>query len=95
MDRRAKRPLNAGAACAADEDIYTRHAGDARPNPLYDEFGNPKPLDPKDKSQSTLRKERTTANQSVRGLQSLKQMPPREILWLNRSIMQMQRDTWA
>ncbi|WP_437317096.1 hypothetical protein [Sorangium sp. So ce385] len=42
---------------AADEGLYARHAGDPRPNLLYDEFGSRIALDPDDPRQAELRAE--------------------------------------
>jgi len=57
MSERATRPLNQDACKAADDDLYSKHADDPRPNALYDENGNRKPLDPNDPSQAGLRQE--------------------------------------
>jgi hypothetical protein len=57
MSERATRPINQGAAKAADDDLYSKHAGDPRPNALYDEEGNRRPLDANDPDQAELRKE--------------------------------------
>jgi hypothetical protein len=57
MDRRAKRPLDPAAASAADDEIYSNHAGDPRPNALYDAAGNRKPLSATDPAQADLRRE--------------------------------------
>lgn len=47
MTRSATRPLDWGAADAADEAIYAAHEDDRpRPNALFDEHGNRKKLDP-------------------------------------------------
>lgn len=57
MSERATRPLNQQAVKAADDDLYSKHAGDPRPNALYDESGKRKPLDATDPDQADLRKE--------------------------------------
>jgi len=57
MGDQATRPLNQGASSAADDDLYSKHADDPRPNALYDEDGQRKPLDPTDPSQADLRQE--------------------------------------
>ena len=57
MSDRATRPLNQDAVQAADDSIYQNHAGDPRPNALYDEDGNRKPLDADDPSQAGVRQE--------------------------------------
>ncbi|WAC21845.1 hypothetical protein OVA24_10665 [Luteolibacter sp. SL250] len=57
MSKRPARPLDPAAVKAADAAIYSAHAGDPRPNPLYDAAGNKQPLDPKDSSQAALRSE--------------------------------------
>jgi len=57
MSKRPARPLNPAAVKAADAEIYSAHAGDPRPNPLYDAAGNKQPLDPTDSSQAGLRSE--------------------------------------
>jgi len=57
MSRRATRPLNAAAVQAADDEIYRRHEGDPRPNPLYDAAGNRRPLSDTDPGQADLRRE--------------------------------------
>ena len=57
MAERASRPLNQAACAAADDDIYSKHEDDPRPNALYDEDGNRKPLDPNDPDQAGLRTE--------------------------------------
>lgn len=57
MSERATRPLNNDAVKAADDDLYAKHADDPRPNALYDENGNRKPLSATDPDQAGLRKE--------------------------------------
>jgi len=57
MGDRAKRPLNQDAVKAADDELYTNHANDPRPNALYDADGSRKPLDANDPDQADLRKE--------------------------------------
>lgn len=57
MDDRASRPLNQSAVSAADDELYSNHAHDPRPNALYDEDGNRKPLDANDPDQADLRAE--------------------------------------
>ena len=57
MADRAQRPLNSTAVAAADDDLNQAHAGDARPNALYDVDGNRQPLDPNDPDQTGLRAE--------------------------------------
>lgn len=52
-----KRPLNSSAVAKADDALYRNHAGDPRPNALFDAAGNRLPLDPDDPSQAGLRKE--------------------------------------
>jgi len=56
-NRRAVRPLNPAARQAADDEMYRRHESDPRPNSLFDEHGNRRPLDADDPSQSDLRSE--------------------------------------
>jgi hypothetical protein len=56
-NRRARRPLNPTARDAANESLYSAHAGDPRPNPLFDEEGNRQPIDPNDPAQAGLRSE--------------------------------------
>lgn len=55
--RRAKRPLNAEACNAADEEIYARHESDPRPNALFDANGNRRALSATDPAQADLRRE--------------------------------------
>jgi hypothetical protein len=57
MSERATRPLNNAAVGAADDELYTKHAEDPRPNALYDEKGNRKPLSATDPDQAGLRQE--------------------------------------
>jgi hypothetical protein len=57
MSERATRPLNKDATKAADDDLYSKHEDDPRPNALYDEQGNRKPLSANDPDQTDLRKE--------------------------------------
>lgn len=57
MSRRASQPLNSSAVQAADEELYTAHENDPRPNALFDENGNRKPLSATDPSQADLRSE--------------------------------------
>ncbi len=57
MGDQATRPLNQSASSTADDDLYSKHADDPRPNALYDENGQRKPLDPTDPSQADLRQE--------------------------------------
>jgi|HubBroStandDraft_4_1064222.scaffolds.fasta_scaffold66788_3 hypothetical protein len=57
MGERAKRPLNQDAVSAADDSLYNGHAGDPRPNALFDAAGNRKPLDANDPDQAGLRQE--------------------------------------
>ena len=52
-----ERPLDADAVHQADEQIYTNHANDPRPNALYDAQGNRLKLDATDPSQEDLRQE--------------------------------------
>jgi hypothetical protein len=59
MSDRAKRPLNQSAVRAADDQLYSDHADDPRPNPLYDADGNRQPLDANNPDQADLRKEWT------------------------------------
>ena len=54
---RLARPLDRDAVQAADDEIYARHAGDPRPNALYDADGNRQPLSADDPSQAGLRRE--------------------------------------
>jgi hypothetical protein len=49
--------LDAAAVRKADEAIYARHAGDPRPNALYDAHGRRTPLDASAPDQSSLRAE--------------------------------------
>jgi hypothetical protein len=49
--------LNEAAAGRADEQVYTAHAGDPRPNALYDGSGARRPLSATDPSQAALRSE--------------------------------------
>ena len=55
--RRAKRPLNAEACDAADDEIYARHESDPRPNALFDANGNRRALSATDPAQADLRRE--------------------------------------
>ena len=57
MARRPVQPVDQQAADAADEELYSRHEDDRRPNALYDADGNRQPMDPNSPSQSTLRRE--------------------------------------
>jgi hypothetical protein len=57
MSERATRPIDHSAAQAADDELYANHASDPRPNALYDEDGNRKPLDANDPDQADLREE--------------------------------------
>jgi hypothetical protein len=57
MSERATRPLDRDAAQAADDELYSNHASDPRPNALYDEDGDRKPLDANDPDQAGLREE--------------------------------------
>jgi hypothetical protein len=57
MGDQATRPLNQSACSAADDDVYSKHADDPRPNALYDADGQRNPLDPTDPSQADLRQE--------------------------------------
>ena len=57
MSERATRPLNKDAVKAADDDLYSKHADDPRPNALYDENGKRRPLDANDPDQADLRSE--------------------------------------
>lgn len=57
MSERATRPLNNEAVKAADDELYAKHADEPRPNALYDEDGNRKPLSANDPDQAGLRKE--------------------------------------
>jgi hypothetical protein len=57
MGDQATRPLNQSACSAADDDLYSTHADDPRPNALYDEDGERKPLSPTDPGQADLRQE--------------------------------------
>lgn len=57
MTLKAKRPLSALATRVADEELYAQHANDPRPNPLFDQSGHRKPLDPMNPSHSALRLE--------------------------------------
>lgn len=57
MSERATRPLNNDACKAADDELYANHANDPRPNALYDEKGNRKPLSATDPDQADLRTE--------------------------------------
>lgn len=52
---RLERPLDPEAAKEADQEIYALHAGDPRPNPLYDAEGMRLWLDPTDPAQAGLR----------------------------------------
>lgn len=52
-----ERPLDPDAVRAADEAIYAAHAGDPRPNALYDASGNRLLLSGTDPAQAALRKE--------------------------------------
>lgn len=57
MERRAARPLDHKARQKANEGLYSRHAGDPRPNALYDEAGHRKRLSDSDPTQAKLRSE--------------------------------------
>jgi hypothetical protein len=57
MSRRAKRPLDQAACQAADNEIYSRHEADPRPNALYDAGGNRRALSATDPAQADLRRE--------------------------------------
>ncbi len=57
MSERATRPIDQSAAQAADDELYANHASDPRPNALYNEDGNRKPLDANDPDQADLREE--------------------------------------
>jgi hypothetical protein len=57
LSERATRPLNTSAVSSADDDLYARHADDPRPNALYDDQGNRKPLSATDPDQADLRNE--------------------------------------
>lgn len=57
MTLRGKKPLNSKAVAAADEEIYSRHENDDRPNPLFDEQGDRRKLSATDPSQVQLRQE--------------------------------------
>jgi len=57
MTQRAIRPINQAASSAATEDLYQRHEDSPRPNELFDENGNRRPLDPEDPSQASARQE--------------------------------------
>jgi hypothetical protein len=57
MSRRATRPLDPQATRAADDELYSRHESDPRPNALYDADGNRQPLDATDPDQAALRTE--------------------------------------
>lgn len=54
---RLKRPLDREAVRQADEKVYVAHAGDPRPNALYDAHGNRRPLNATDPAQAQLREE--------------------------------------
>src|SRR5688572_4207107 len=54
---RLERPLDKEAVQEADEQIYALHAGDPRPNALYDANGNRLKLDATDPAQAGLRSE--------------------------------------
>ena len=54
---RAQQPLNPAAVRAADEAVYRDHAGDPRPNALYDAGGNRRPLSATAPDQACLREE--------------------------------------
>jgi hypothetical protein len=57
MGMRAARPLNSDAVGAADDDLYSAHEDDPRPNALFDSDGNRLPLDDRDPKQAGLRHE--------------------------------------
>jgi hypothetical protein len=57
VSERATRPLNQDAVQAADDDLYSKHEGDPRPNALYDADGNRLPLSASDPNQAGLREE--------------------------------------
>ena len=61
MPRRPVQPVNQQAADAADEDLYSRHEDDPRPNTLYDADGNRRPFDPNAPGSRQLREEWTDA----------------------------------
>lgn len=54
---RAARPLDKKAVADADKALYAAHAGDPRPNALFDAAGRKKPLSATDPSQECLRDE--------------------------------------
>jgi hypothetical protein len=54
---RLERPLDRQSVRQADEQLYADHAGDRRPNALYDAQGNRQPLHPTDPAQTSLRRE--------------------------------------
>ena len=54
---RLKRPLDREAVKEADDKLYAEHAGDPRPNALYDANGNRRPLSATDPAQAELRRE--------------------------------------
>lgn len=54
---RIARPLDPAAVRAADDALYAKHAGDPRPNALFDEAGHRQPLDATDPDQAALRQE--------------------------------------
>ena len=54
---RPARPLNPQATAAADTELYAAHENDPRPNALFDDTGNKKPLSATDPAQECLRGE--------------------------------------
>ena len=59
MTNRVVQPVNQNAASAADDELYSRHENDPRPNPLYDSEGNRLRLDPDNPDQAELHREWT------------------------------------
>jgi hypothetical protein len=55
MGMRAARPLNSNAVRKADDDLYSAHEQDDRPNALFDSDGNRLPLGDRDPNQAGLR----------------------------------------
>jgi len=57
VTKRLVQPVNQNAANAADDELYSHHERDPRPNELYDEEGNRQQLDPNNSNQTVLRRE--------------------------------------
>lgn len=67
MSGRPVRPLDPKAVVDANGALYRAHAGDPRPNALYDAAGNRQPLGARDPSQAALRTEWLNAYEAAGG----------------------------